>query len=63
LSSFSSVAEQHVDERHREGELADAQRRAEIVGPERQGAEDADEEAREEDEQLAAHGSKSRWLD
>jgi hypothetical protein len=49
------IGEQDVDQRRREGELADAQRGAEIHRSQEQGGEDAEEEAGGEDEQLTAH--------
>jgi hypothetical protein len=40
----TGVSQQHVDEHRGEGQLADAERGAEVDRAERQGDEDADEE-------------------
>jgi hypothetical protein len=51
----TAIAEQHVDQRRAEGDLADAQGGAEIHRSQSQGGEDAEEESGGEDEQLTAH--------
>jgi hypothetical protein len=56
--AVAAAAQQHVDQRHREGDLADAECGAEVDRPECQGGEDADEEARGEGEQLTGHRSE-----
>jgi hypothetical protein len=51
----TAIAEQHVDQRGAEGDLADAQCGAEIHRPQSEGGEDAEEESGGQGEQLTAH--------